>query len=100
MSHPIANVALALLCALLCWWAERERGDYLDEYEQSFDRGFDLAVYDEELRHLGRLALDDEGPQCLLCGKRSIDRDIDGEWWPPCDHAAKHGLQTLVYPRR
>jgi hypothetical protein len=23
---------------------------------------------------------------------------IDGEWWPPCEHAKTHGLHTLAYP--
>jgi hypothetical protein len=36
-------------------------------------------------------------PRCTICGKRATHASIDGEWWPPCEHARTHGIATLRY---
>jgi hypothetical protein len=38
-----------------------------------------------------------DAPRCTVCGKVATKQDIDGDWWPPCEHAAKIGLHTLRY---
>lgn len=36
-------------------------------------------------------------PWCTVCGKQATRQDIDGDWWPPCEHAGTHGLGSLKY---
>ncbi len=37
-------------------------------------------------------------PTCTICGATATSRDIDGNWWPPCEHAKANGIETLKYP--
>jgi hypothetical protein len=38
-----------------------------------------------------------EAPKCTVCGAVATQRDIDGNWWPPCEHAKSKGIDTLKY---
>jgi hypothetical protein len=38
-----------------------------------------------------------DAPSCTICGKMATRQCIDGDWWPPCEHARTHGIDTLRY---